>query len=143
MPHHLPNQSATEAFAQRIAALAQPGDTIALSGEMGVGKSVFARAFLRALAGDPALDVPSPTFSLVQLYDTLRGQVAHFDLWRVDGPDALYELGWEDLQDGIMLVEWPERAGEELPRNALHLTLSHGATDEARIVQWRGWEGRL
>jgi len=139
----LPDQSATEAFAARLAGLAQPGDVIALHGEMGMGKSVFARAFLRALAQDPALEVPSPTFSLVQTYDTSKGAVAHFDLWRLDGPDSLFELGWDELQEGIMLVEWPERAEGELPNHALHLTLTQGNEEEAREVTITGWSDRL
>ncbi|NVN02379.1 MULTISPECIES: tRNA (adenosine(37)-N6)-threonylcarbamoyltransferase complex ATPase subunit type 1 TsaE [Asaia] len=139
----LPDQPATEAFAARLAGLAQPGDVIALHGEMGMGKSVFARAFLRALAQDPALEVPSPTFSLVQTYDTAKGAVAHFDLWRLDGPDALFELGWDELQEGIMLVEWPERAEDELPDHALHLTLTEGEAEEARRMTIKGWSDRL
>ncbi|WP_222546441.1 tRNA (adenosine(37)-N6)-threonylcarbamoyltransferase complex ATPase subunit type 1 TsaE [Asaia lannensis] len=139
----LPDQLATEALAARLAALSGAGDVIALHGEMGVGKSVFARAFLRALAGDPSLEVPSPTFSLVQIYDLPKATVAHFDLWRLDGPDALFELGWDEVQEGIMLVEWPERAGDELPRHALHLTLMPGEGEEGRRVMLEGWSDRL
>lgn len=139
----LPDQPATEALAARLAALSGAGDVIALHGEMGVGKSVFARAFLRALAGDPSLEVPSPTFSLVQIYDLPKATVAHFDLWRLDGPDALFELGWDEVQEGIMLVEWPERAGDELPRHALHLTLMPGEGEEGRRVMLEGWSDRL
>lgn len=139
----LPDQPATEALAARLAALSGAGDMIALHGEMGMGKSVFARAFLRALAGDPSLEVPSPTFSLVQIYDLPKATVAHFDLWRLDGPDALFELGWDEVQEGIMLVEWPERAGDELPRHALHLTLMPGEGEEGRRVMLEGWSDRL
>ena len=139
----LPDQPATEALAARLAALSGAGDMIALHGEMGMGKSVFARAFLRALAGDPSLEVPSPTFSLVQIYDLPKATVAHFDLWRLDGPDALFELGWDEVQEGIMLVEWPERAGDELPRHALHLTLTPGEGEEGRRVMLEGWSDRL
>lgn len=139
----LPDQSATEAFAARLAGLARPGDVIALHGEMGMGKSVFARAFLRTLAQDPALEVPSPTFSLVQTYDTIKGTVAHFDLWRLNGPDALFELGWDELQEGIILVEWPERAEDELPDHALHLAFTQEDEEEARTVTLTGWSGRL
>lgn len=139
----LPDQLATEALAARLAALSGAGDVIALHGEMGMGKSVFARAFLRALAGDPSLEVPSPTFSLVQIYDLPKATVAHFDLWRLDGPDALFELGWDEVQEGIMLVEWPERAGDELPRHALHLTLMPGEGEEGRRVMLEGWSDRL
>lgn len=139
----LPDQPATEALAARLAALSGAGDVIALHGEMGMGKSVFARAFLRALAEEPSLEVPSPTFSLVQIYDLPKATVAHFDLWRLDGPDALFELGWDEVQEGIMLVEWPERAGDELPRHALHLTLMPGEGEEGRRVMLEGWSDRL
>lgn len=139
----LPDQPATEALAVRLAALSGAGDVIALHGEMGMGKSVFARAFLRALAEDPSLEVPSPTFSLVQIYDLTKATVAHFDLWRLDGPDALFELGWDEVQEGIMLIEWPERAGDELPCHALHLTLMPGEGEEGRRVMLEGWSDRL
>lgn len=139
----LPDQSATEALARQIAGVARPGDMIALSGDLGAGKSVFARAFLRALSDDPDLDVPSPTFSIVQMYETPAGPAAHFDLWRLDGPEALFELGWDEVQAGIVLVEWPERAGEDIPDLALRVTLSTGPTESAREATLAGWSDRL
>src|SRR6188768_4043691 len=81
----LANLAATEALAASIAARARPGDAILLEGELGAGKSALARAFLRAASGDPELEVPSPTFTLVQIYQTQIGTVHHFDLWRLDG----------------------------------------------------------
>ncbi|MCQ9155100.1 tRNA (adenosine(37)-N6)-threonylcarbamoyltransferase complex ATPase subunit type 1 TsaE [Acidomonas methanolica] len=138
----LADQSATEALARHVARRARPGDLVALSGGLGAGKSVFARAFLRALSGDPVLDVPSPSFSLVQLYDTPLGQVAHLDLWRLDGPEALAELGWDEFRAGLMLVEWPERAGAEIPPDALRITLLPGAGDDARVAELSGWPDR-
>ena len=107
----LPDLAATEALAAAVAALARAGDAILLEGELGAGKSAFARAFLRAASGDPALEVPSPTFTLVQSYDTRIGTVHHFDLWRLDGPGGLAELGWDEARDDIVLVEWPDRLG--------------------------------
>jgi len=138
----LPTLSATEAFANQIAALARPGDTILLSGDLGAGKTAFARAFLRAAAGDPALEVPSPSFTLVQSYETHLGVIHHFDLWRLDGPASLTELGWDDAREGIVLVEWPERLGTLAPEDALCLrfTLAEG---EARSLTIEGWSGRL
>jgi len=135
----LNDQSATEHLARQLARIVESGDCLALTGDMGAGKSTFARAFLRALADDPLLEVPSPSFALLQPYETLRGAAYHYDLWRLDGPDALYELGWEDACEGIMLVEWPDRAGDLLPENALHLAFSAGADDDARIVALAGW----
>ena len=99
------------------------GDAILLEGVLGAGKSAFARAFLRAASGDPALEVPSPSFTLVQSYDTRRGTVHHFDLWRLDGPDALAELGWDEACRDIVLVEWPDRLGALRPPTALTIAL--------------------
>jgi tRNA threonylcarbamoyladenosine biosynthesis protein TsaE len=138
----LPDLAATEALAASIAALARPGDAILLEGELGAGKTAFARAFLRAAAGDPALEVPSPTFTLVQSYDTTRGTVQHFDLWRLDGPGALAELGWEDARDGIVLLEWPDRLGALRPADALTVAL-HPTGEGSRRAVLSGWPDRL
>src|ERR1700733_7543851 len=119
----LPDLAATEALAAAVAALARAGDAILLEGELGAGKSAFARAFLRVASGDPRLEVPSPTFTLVQSYDTRVGKLHHFDLWRLDGPDGLAELGWEDVGDGVVLVEWPDRLRALRPIEALTLQL--------------------
>jgi tRNA threonylcarbamoyladenosine biosynthesis protein TsaE len=133
----------TEALAARLAALARPGDALLLSGPLGAGKSALARAFLRALAEDASLEVPSPTFTLVQSYETKRGPAHHFDLWRIAGPGELAELGWEEAREGIVLVEWPERLGALAPPEALRVTLAQGEAEEARIATLTGWEGRL
>jgi len=138
----LPNLAATEHFAAGVAAAVRPGDAILLSGPLGAGKTAFARAFLRAAAEDPTLEVPSPSFTLVQSYDTRRGTVQHFDLWRLDGPAALAELGWEDAREDIVLVEWPDRLGTHAPADALRLAFEL-AEGEARIVTVNGWSGRL
>jgi tRNA threonylcarbamoyladenosine biosynthesis protein TsaE len=122
--------------------VARPGDAILLAGPLGAGKTAFARAFLRAASGDPALDVPSPSFTLVQTYDTPRGRVHHFDLWRLAGPDALTELGWDDARDDIVLVEWPDRLGPLAPPDALRLAFEL-ADGETRSVHVLGWSGRL
>jgi tRNA threonylcarbamoyladenosine biosynthesis protein TsaE len=138
----LPDLPATERFAARVATAVRPGDAILLSGPLGAGKTAFARAFLRAAADDPALEVPSPSFTLVQTYDTRLGPVHHYDLWRLDGPGALAELGWDDAREDIVLVEWPDRLGPLTPEDALHLTfeLTEGDT---RTVGVEGWSGRL
>ena len=138
----LPDLAATERFAAGVAAAVRPGDAILLSGPLGAGKTAFARAFLRAAAEDPALEVPSPSFTLVQSYETHRGIVHHFDLWRLDGPQALAELGWEDAREAIVLVEWPDRLGAFAPTDALRLAFEL-AEGEARVVTADGWSGRL
>lgn len=139
----LPDLSATEALAARVAALARAGDAILLSGPLGAGKSAFARAFLRAAAGDPALEVPSPTFTLVQSYDLPAGPAHHFDLWRLSGPAELRELGWEEARAGIVLVEWPDRLGPLAPPEALRIALSPGPTEQARRAVLSGWPDRI
>jgi tRNA threonylcarbamoyladenosine biosynthesis protein TsaE len=138
----LSDLAATERFAADIAAAVAPGDAILLSGPLGAGKTAFARGFLRAAAADPALEVPSPSFTLVQSYETNRGMVHHFDLWRLDGPAALAELGWEDARQDIVLVEWPDRLGRLSPPDALRLDFEPGEGD-VRIVRVAGWSGRL
>ncbi len=138
----LPDLAATEALATAVAALARPGDAILLDGPMGAGKTTFARAFLRAASGDPTLEVPSPTFTLVQSYETRIGTVFHFDLWRLDGPGGLAELGWEEARDGIVLVEWPDRLGALRPADALSIEL-HINSQETRRAVVSGWPDRL
>jgi tRNA threonylcarbamoyladenosine biosynthesis protein TsaE len=142
----LPDLAATEALAARIAARLRRGDVVLLEGPLGAGKSALARALLRALLRDKALDVPSPTFTLVQTYESPLGPVAHFDLWRLDGPGAVLELGWDEARDGVVLVEWPDRLGELRPTDALTIALAHAGADArtARIEGWPdrpGWEG--
>jgi tRNA threonylcarbamoyladenosine biosynthesis protein TsaE len=137
----LPDLAATEALAARLAAVARAGDCILLEGPLGAGKTALARAFLRVAAGDPAMEVPSPSFTLVQIYDTKIGPVFHYDLWRLDGPNSLTELDWEDALDGVVLVEWPERLGALRPEGALTITLRLG-DGEVREATLAGWDGR-
>ena len=146
----LPNLAATEALAAQIAAQARRGDAILLDGPLGAGKSALARAFLRAASGDPALEVPSPTYTLVQSYDTRIGTVHHFDLWRLDGPAAIaelaiVELGWHDARQDIVLVEWPNRLGALRPDGALeiHLRPAPPARPDSRTADLSGWPDRL
>lgn len=139
----LADTAATEALAARIATRARRGDSLLLEGPLGAGKSTFARAFLRAASGDPALEVPSPTFTLVQEYALPAGPAFHFDLWRLDGPTDLAELGWEEAREGIVLVEWPDRLGALRPEDALTIALAPGANDDQRIATLGGWPGRL
>ncbi len=138
----LSDLAATEALAARIAALVRPGDTILLEGDLGAGKTAFARALLRAASADPALEVPSPTFTLVQSYATSIGTVHHSDLWRLDGPRGLGELGWDEARDGIVLVEWPDRLGALRPVDALTVALQATGA-ESRRATLSGWTDRL
>lgn len=136
----LQHLAATEALGARLAGLLRRGDTVLLDGPLGAGKSALARALLRALTADPTLEVPSPTYTLVQPYDTPIGLVQHFDLWRLDGAAALQELGWDEADAAI--VEWPDRLGPFRPRDALTVTLAHAGGDARRAIL-TGWETRL
>jgi len=138
----LPDLAATARLAGRAAALAVAGDAILLEGPLGAGKTAFARAFLRSATGDPALEVPSPSFTLIQEYTSPRGPIAHFDLWRLDGPGALAELGWEEACDGIVLVEWPDRLGPLRPAAALTVNFSFGTGDTRHALLY-GWTDRI
>jgi tRNA threonylcarbamoyladenosine biosynthesis protein TsaE len=130
----LPDEAATAALAARIAALARPGDVIALNGELGAGKTSFARAFIRARGG--AGEVPSPTFTLVQVYELGESAVWHFDCYRLRRPEEAWELAIEDaFSDGISLVEWPERLGPLVPPRRLLISLCPGSTAMARRAE--------
>lgn len=140
----LADLAATQALAARLAGLARPGDAVLLEGPLGAGKSALARAFLRSATGDPELEVPSPTFTLVQSYDLPGGRAAHhFDLYRLAGPAGLAELGWDEAREGIVLVEWPDRLGPLTPPDALRVTLTPGAAEDSRSARLEGWEDRL
>ncbi|MFN4205698.1 MAG: tRNA (adenosine(37)-N6)-threonylcarbamoyltransferase complex ATPase subunit type 1 TsaE [Agrobacterium albertimagni] len=129
---HLADDAATALFGEDLLLALQIGDCVALDGDLGAGKSTLSRAFIRALADDPDLEVPSPTFTLVQNYD-LSIPVAHFDLYRLSDPSELDELGLEEaLADGICLVEWPGKAGRALPKNRIEIQFqfaSNGGRD--------------
>jgi tRNA threonylcarbamoyladenosine biosynthesis protein TsaE len=134
-PIELANEAATAALARRLAPYLKTGDVVALRGELGAGKTSFARALIRALSGPEGAEreVPSPTFTLVQSYETPAGYIHHFDLYRIVSPDELTEIGWDEaLADGIVVIEWPERAGGLLPANRLDLMLGFGAEGETR-----------
>ena len=121
----LPDEAATERLGASLAKRLRPRDVVALQGGLGVGKTTLARAILRAASGDPALIVPSPTFTLVEIYDTPVGVFWHFDLYRLEEPEQVFELGWEEARaDGMALVEWAERLGTLLPRERLTVTLA-------------------
>jgi tRNA threonylcarbamoyladenosine biosynthesis protein TsaE len=121
----LPDEAATERLGAALARRLRPRDVVALQGGLGVGKTTLARAILRAAAGDPALIVPSPTFTLVEIYDTPAGVFWHFDLYRLEEPEQVFELGWEEARaDGTALVEWAERLGALLPPDRLTVTLA-------------------
>jgi tRNA threonylcarbamoyladenosine biosynthesis protein TsaE len=142
-----PNEPATRRLAADVASVLKPGDLVTLSGDLGAGKTAFARALIRHLAGDETFDVPSPTFTLVQTYDRPQGRVWHFDLYRLQSPEEAIELDIEDaFAEGISLIEWPDRLGPLLPAERLDVELSFGPTADARIARLTGhgrWAARL
>lgn len=118
------SEDETVRHARDFAGSLQSGDVLALHGDLGMGKSVFARALIRALTGDETLDVPSPTFTLVQTYDSEIGQISHFDCYRLEDPEEIYEIGWEEaLESGLTILEWPSRLGTLLPARRIDITL--------------------
>jgi tRNA threonylcarbamoyladenosine biosynthesis protein TsaE len=120
----LPTAARTEALGRRLAMLARPGDAILLEGPIGAGKSCLARAFIRAALGRQE-EVPSPTFTLVQVYEAEGAGIWHADLYRLTHPDEVWELGLDDaFRTSICLVEWPDRLGGHLPADALTIRLA-------------------
>jgi tRNA threonylcarbamoyladenosine biosynthesis protein TsaE len=156
----LADEKATAALARELSARVQTGDVIALFGNLGAGKTSFARAFITALpspretgieettaeAAAPE-EVPSPTFTLVQLYERTPASVWHFDLYRLEQPEDAYELGIEEaFAEGISLIEWPERLGGLLPASRLELSLNFGSSPDSRIAEltaYGSWRDRL
>lgn len=118
-------------LAQKLALLARRGDVFALYGTLGMGKSVFARAFIQKLCDTD--DVPSPTFTLVQIYPSTDFDIYHFDLYRLKSPDEVFELGLEDaIYGGVSLIEWPQKAGAWLPKDVFNINIS--PTDNGRKI---------
>ncbi|MDE2376675.1 tRNA (adenosine(37)-N6)-threonylcarbamoyltransferase complex ATPase subunit type 1 TsaE [Bradyrhizobium sp.] len=139
----LPNETATAQLMADLALLVGPGDVITLSGDLGAGKTAAARAMIRYLAGDETLEVPSPTFTLVQGYELPAFAVLHADLYRVEDPGELQEIGLSPLPDGaLVLVEWPERAPQALPEDRIDIALTHqsalGASARAADITGHG-----
>ena len=133
-----PDEEATRRFATDLAGALEPGDLITLSGDLGAGKTTFARALIRHLAGDDTTEVPSPTFTLVQNYELPRFVLVHADLYRVNSAAELAELGFDDAPDGaVVLMEWPDRAAGTLPADRLDiaLTLAPNAGPNVRQVR--------
>ena len=139
----LADEAATARFAATLAPLVQRGDVIALWGDLGAGKTIFARGFLRALGVEE--DVPSPTFTLVQSYPAGAVTVYHFDLYRIEAVEEIYELGIEDaFEDGVSLIEWPDRLRGLLPGDRLDITFEIVPSGRRALVTAHGsWLGRV
>ncbi len=134
----LADEVATSILGNDLSRALSIGDCVTLSGDLGAGKTTLCRALIRSLAGDPELDVPSPTFTLAQAYDT-RLPVSHFDLYRVNDPHEIDELGLDEaLQNGGALIEWPERAEGQLPDNCIRIELGHAGSGRIANISCSG-----
>lgn len=138
----LQDERATQELGARLAAQLRAGDVVTLSGPLGVGKTALARAIIGALGHDG--DIPSPTFAIVQPYETLDPPLWHVDLYRIEDPGELDELGLDSLSDTALLVEWPERAGSGAWPEALRLTLDFAQGGARRLTADvpPAWQGR-
>lgn len=143
----LPNTEATAKYAAALGAILHPGDLVLLSGVVGAGKTHFARSLIQSQLSTPE-DVPSPTFTLVQTYETKRGEIWHADLYRLTDPQEIEELGLiEAFETAICLIEWPDRLGDLAPRHALSLCFTDGDRHDARTLtaEWHDpkWDAKL
>lgn len=142
----LPTESDTLALGRALAAQAQAGDVITLTGSLGAGKTVLARGFVTARIG-AAVDVASPTFTVVNVYDSVPPPIWHFDLYRLESADEVEELGLDEaLTSGISLIEWPDRAVGWLPADLLHIDLRVDEDSQTRWVTFSSgpaWHARV
>jgi tRNA threonylcarbamoyladenosine biosynthesis protein TsaE len=138
----LQDESATASFGAQVARLARPGDVVTLSGPLGVGKTALARGFIAALGHHG--EVPSPSFSIVQPYDDIEPSVWHVDLYRIENRSEIEELGLDSMADGVLLIEWPERSGENAWPDALRLSLDFAQNGERNLTAQvpPAWEDR-
>jgi N-acetylmuramate 1-kinase len=136
----LANEEATQRLAADVGNMLEPGDFVALAGDLGAGKTTFVRAMIAYLANDAAIEVPSPTFTLVQHYDLPRFRVVHADLYRLGGADELAELGIDEMADSVVVMEWPDRASSMLPQDRIDVAFTLSPCDgiEHRIVHMEG-----
>ncbi len=145
---HIVSQEQMEAYGRRLAGSLEPGDIVALTGDLGAGKSTFARVAIRALLDDEKIDVPSPTFTLVQTYTGGDGcEICHADLYRLEDEEELYELGLDDLRErAIFFIEWPDKLPTDWHNEALHILIKTRADSEneeerelmlAGSIQWK------
>ena len=134
----------TDALAKRLAPLLKAGDVVALHGGLGAGKTTFTRALISTLLGEMT-EVPSPTYTLVQTYTGPDFPIFHFDLYRLEDPSDVFELGWDETQVGLAVVEWPDRAGSHLPSWRLDLLIEMvGEIRTARLEpKGEDWQTRL
>ena len=124
------NEVDTEKLASALAKNLKKGDIVFLEGDLGAGKTVFARSIIRTLLSNDSTEVPSPTYTLVQTYEANIGELWHFDLYRIEDAEEIYELGWEEsIADRITIVEWPERLSYLTPSQKISVQFEPSATE--------------
>lgn len=135
---HVENEAALQNVANYLTQIHPNGGLITLDGDLGAGKTALARTLIRTLTQNPTQDVPSPTYTLLQTYDTPTGEIWHFDLYRLQDPDEIYELGWEDalIPQNLIIIEWPARIAPLLPhlRTHINITITSPTTREVLIT---------
>lgn len=138
LSRHFTSEEDLKNFAALVGDHLQPGDILLFEGPLGVGKSTFIRALLRHLCQDPTLEVPSPTFTLIQTYNTPQGDIWHVDLYRLDNASDVEELGlFEMMGEATMLIEWPDRLEGRLPEDYLLLRFAYGETPDERTIAFQ------
>lgn len=146
LTHQLHTEADTLAFGRYVAAQTRAGETIALSGPLGSGKTVFARGFIRQRIGYD-IDVSSPTFNIVQVYDQTTPAIWHFDFFRLEHPDECAELGLDEaLAKGLTIIEWPDKAAGWLPKERLDIFLTGNektSLNSATLRPSRNWQARI
>ncbi len=140
----LASETETRALGAKLARSLKPGDVVALYGGLGAGKTSLARGLVQALLGAET-EVPSPTYTLVQVYETEPYLLWHFDLYRLETPDNVFELGWDETQDGVALIEWPDKAGAHLPASRLDIVLETDGNGRIARLEPHGeyWQSKL
>ncbi|MAK61181.1 MAG: tRNA (adenosine(37)-N6)-threonylcarbamoyltransferase complex ATPase subunit type 1 TsaE [Ponticaulis sp.] len=140
----LPSEVDSKSLGTKLARILRPGDVIALYGELGAGKTTLARGLIQSLLGDET-EVPSPTYTLVQTYELPECSLWHFDLYRVNTPSELFELGFEDALQDIAIIEWPDHAGDLLPSDRLSLRILFEGSSRRAVLSSQNaeWVKRL
>jgi len=134
------DEKTTRRMANAVAEQSRPGDMIALKGELGAGKTLFARAFIQRFGCEE--EIPSPTFTLIQSYPIKEMMIHHLDLYRIEHPDDILELGVDEIfADNISLVEWPDRLGDYLPKDRLSIEFQHKSTNNNKLERLIAFEG--
>lgn len=140
----LANEADMQAFGARLSSLLLEGDVLSFQGDLGAGKTTMIRGMIRKLTSHDE-EVPSPTYTIVQTYETPDAMIWHFDLYRLEAPEEVIELGFEDALNDICLIEWPDKAGSFLPEDRLNLRIEHeGEGRKVSLIPGSGkWESRL